>query len=140
MHNSVALQLRISVSFYQIRLLICIILPLSSDAAVELGSGDIVTTLQLLQQTMEQRFNAIEQRFNAIEIGIFNQITTVNNQVIAVNNRLDQMELRHQYELENAKHRVMNFRREAADRVLDHKMKKTVCGLINFFLVSNKCF
>jgi len=133
MHNSVALQLRISVSFYQIRLLICIILPLSSDAAVEFGSGDIVTTLQLLQQTMEQRFNAIE-------IGIYNQITTVNNQVIAVNNRLDQMELRHQYELENAKHRVMNFRREAADRVLDHKMKKTVCGLINFFLVSNKCF
>jgi len=90
------------VSFYQIWLLICIILSLSSDAAVEFGSGDIVTILQLLQQTMEQRFNAIE-------IGIYNQITTVNNQVIAVNNRLDQMELRHQYELENAKHYVMNF-------------------------------
>ena len=69
-------------SFYLTQLLICIILSLFSDAAIEFGSGDIVTTLQLLQQTMEQRFNAIEIR-------IYNQITVVNNQVITVNNRLD---------------------------------------------------
>ncbi|KIK68471.1 hypothetical protein GYMLUDRAFT_35893 [Collybiopsis luxurians FD-317 M1] len=70
---------------------------------MEFGGGDIVTALHLLQQTVEQRFEQL-------------------------NNRLDQMELRHQYELENVKLRVMNSRREAADCVLDHRMRKTISG------------